>query len=126
MDKVTIANNQNERRDFLRVPVCGKVILRTKSTQTEIQNAQILDVSANGINLGLSQPIPVGTSVELSIFIVGEDSLFSLDGVISWCCPLTENSSAKALSTHPIQAGIELCFDRSHRDYADWRALFIA
>ncbi len=115
-----------ERRDFLRVPVCGKVILRTLPTKTEIQNAQILDVSANGINIGLNQCIAVGTVVQLSIYIVGDDSLFSLDGVISWCRPITEDSSAKTLSLHPAQAGIELSFDRNNRDYADWRALFIA
>lgn len=117
---------ENERRDFLRVPVCGKVILRTVTTQIEIQNAQILDVSANGINVGLDRCIPAGTLVQLSIYIVGEDSLFSLDGVISWCRPITANSAALSLSSHPTQAGIELSFDRKNRDYADWRALFIA
>ena len=117
---------ETERRDFLRVPVCGKVILRTLPTKAEIQNAQILDVSANGINIGLNQCIAVGTTVQLSIYIVGDDNLFSLDGVISWCRQIAEESPVKSLSLHPVQAGIELSFDRNNRDYADWRALFIA
>ncbi|WP_407276750.1 PilZ domain-containing protein [Halothiobacillus sp. DCM-1] len=116
----------NERRDFLRVPVCGKVILRTQGEQISIQNAQILDVSANGINLGLEQCLPAGTPVQLSVYIVGDENLFSLDGVVTWCGQISTTSAAKSLANYPLQAGIELCFDRNNRDYADWRALFIA
>ena len=126
MDNANTPCEQNERRDFLRVPVCGKVILRTRDAQAIIQNAQILDVSASGINIGLNQCLAAGTPVQLSILIVGEDDLFSLDGLVSWCHRIAPTSTVKSLSNHPVQAGIELCFDRTNRDYADWRALFIA
>ena len=115
-------NNQKmDRRDFNRIRIRGKVILKCMSPPFDIFNGEITDVSANGLNIAIKHPLNPNQPVQLSVCTADDENVFFMDGKITWC----ERSADDGAEPEYV-AGIEIQFDRRNRDYHDWRALFIA
>ena len=123
MDADNLTQNENylDRRDFNRIKTKGKVLLKCMTPPFEIVNAEIIDASANGMNIIAKQPLAMNLPVQLSVCTAHDDNVFFMNGKITWC-EKTLNSQGEPL----YSAGIEIQFDRRNKDYHDWRALFIA
>ncbi|MHB1228931.1 MAG: PilZ domain-containing protein [Halothiobacillus sp.] len=112
---------KNERRDFSRITIKGIALVKVNFFPITILNSHLNDVSASGLNITMESPLPVGTEVQLSIYILDEDVVFFVSGIILWCALSTEESLKPQ-----FHAGIELSYRKEDTDFHDWRALFIA
>ncbi len=123
MDASNPTQNDNnlDRRDFNRIKTKGKVLLKCMSPPFEIFNAEIIDVSANGLNISTKKPLALNLPVQLSVCTINDDNVFFMNGKIAWC-----EQSTNGQGEPEYNAGIEIQFDRRNKDYHDWRALYIA
>lgn len=110
-----------DRRDFNRIKINGRVLLKCMAQPFEIINAQIIDVSANGLNISTKKPLALNLPVQLSVCTVNDDNVFFINGKITWY-----EKSTNGQGEPEYNAGIEIQFDRRNKDYRDWRALYIA
>ena len=74
-----------------------------------------LDISRQGIRLGVDLEAPVGSDIELWIDVKGMAGKFFLNGFIKWCYELDSDSTAYEL-------GVELV-DKRLTDYASWQSM---
>ncbi|OZB83920.1 MAG: hypothetical protein B7X28_01390 [Halothiobacillus sp. 13-55-253] len=117
----TQIDNHQDRRDFNRIKVRGKVLLKCMTPPFEIFNAEIIDVSANGLNISTKNALELNLPVQLSVCTVNDNNVFFMNGKITWC-----EKSSDGQGEPEYNAGIEIQFDRRNKDYRDWRALYIA
>ncbi|MCW8956306.1 MAG: PilZ domain-containing protein [Gammaproteobacteria bacterium] len=74
-----------------------------------------VDISRQGIRLGVAHEAPVGSEIELWIDIKGISDKYFLNGFIKWCYELDSDSAAYEL-------GIELT-DKAMTDLAIWQQM---
>lgn len=115
-----IDNNQ-DRRDFNRIKVRGKVLLKCMTPPFEIFNAEIIDVSANGLNISTNNALALNLPVQLSVCTINDNNVFFMNGKITWC-----EQSTNGQGEPVYNVGVEIQFVRRNKDYHDWRALYIA
>jgi Tfp pilus assembly protein PilZ len=118
---LTVPDTNNDRRDFNRMQTHGNVLLRVKTPPGTIYDANLVDVSASGINITLSEPIVVGTQIQLAVKFQEHNLHFFVSGVVARLMPV----GAKHADNR-YQLGVELQYEKNNPDFHDWRALFIA
>ena len=71
MDADNLTQNENylDRRDFNRIKTKGKVLLKCMTPPFEIVNAEIIDASANGMNILTRQSLDMNMPVQISVLI---------------------------------------------------------
>lgn len=111
----------NERRDFYRTPIRGRVMLRIKTPPGTIYDADLVDVSASGVNVVLTDTIPIGTEVQLAVKFADQNEHFFVSGIVARSDDLDAPPEGQC-----IQLGVELRYEKHNVDFHDWRALFIA
>jgi len=115
-----------DRRDFMRLDKSGQGLLRLRGENQPVGSGQIVDISANGLNLCChaewADHIEPGTPVEVVARLDDSSEPFYLIGDVIW---------HRRRSGDQCQIGIELPLpdddaDLPANDNRDWRALFLA
>lgn len=111
----------NERRDNPRLMRDDRLFIQVlaASEKPELVGATLscttVDISRQGIRLGVDQEAPVGSEIELWIDIKGMAGKYFLNGYIKWCYELDSDST-------PFELGIELV-DKEMTDYHVWQSM---
>jgi len=74
-----------------------------------------LDISREGIRLGVDNEAPVGSEIELWVDIKGNANKYYLNGFIKWCYELDSDSAE-------FELGIELN-DKDLTDFRVWQEM---
>lgn len=111
----------NERRDNPRLMRDDRLFIQILAASENPElvgntlSCSALDISRQGIRLGVDHEAPVGSEIELWIDIKGMSDKYFLNGFIKWCYELDSDSASHEL-------GIEL-IDKDLTDYAIWQEM---
>ncbi len=65
-------NNQDNHREFSRVPLCIEAIVQTEETQVRSENTR--DISMKGIFIVTDHPVPLRTLCEITLVLKGQEN----------------------------------------------------
>lgn len=111
----------NERRNVPRLIRDDQLFIQilTASENTQLVGSTLscstLDISRQGIRLGVDYEAPVGSEIELWIDVKGNAEKYFLNGCIKWCYELDSDSAE-------FELGIELV-DKVLTDYSIWQEM---
>ncbi|MFW2374325.1 MAG: PilZ domain-containing protein [Gammaproteobacteria bacterium] len=111
----------NERRDSPRLMRDDRLFIQILAASEKpelvgmILSCSTVDISRQGIRLGVDQEAPVNSEIELWIDVKGRAGKYFLNGFIKWCYELDSDS-------RPYELGIELN-DKVLTDYEVWQSM---
>lgn len=111
----------NERRDNPRLMRDDKLFIQILAASENpalvgsTLSCSALDISRQGIRLGVDHEAPVGSEIELWVDVNGMSEKYFLNGFIKWCYELDSDSASYEL-------GIEL-IEKDLTDYAIWQEM---
>jgi hypothetical protein len=82
-----MASEEKNAREFSRVPVKVRVLVRSEGI--DINSKRSIDLSMNGIFVECDEPLPLGTKCELTILLDGTDPMIRAEcgGIIRRVAP---------------------------------------
>ena len=86
----------SDARRFLVVQV------RLSSEKRALAGGELVNISGGGVQVDLSEALPLGTPLRVAFHIPGEGSAFNLEGRVQWTRPAGLNAAGDHVHSHGI------------------------
>ncbi len=112
---------RSEQRGFLRLRLDSRVFIELVaaaadgSEPNQIVQCRTLDVSQNGLGVGIDRPLTVGSILQVGVELTGTEEPFYLAAEVRWCREAPGEES-------PWQAGL-LVLNAHGSDVDTWRGM---
>lgn len=80
-------SEHNDKRQEYRLTTSETVYIELDGEEPAILVSHASDLSANGLQVALDQPLPVGNIYSLCVQFASPDVRFVLAGEVKWCRP---------------------------------------